>query len=147
MKDFKFRVWDNKKRQFVKGEYLPFISNLDGIYEFDKGFKNKTGCHSIMVNFIFQQYTGLFDKNNKQIYEGDIVKADPNHITLFLKNDEECPVYTKGEIKWLCEAWKVCQPEIGASYLSNYAMCDCCPCGLEIIGNIFENLELLNENK
>ncbi len=93
-------------------------------------------------NFVIQQSTGLLDKNKKEIYEGDIVKTDPTHISLLFKSDESCAEYTAGQIKWLCQAFKVCQSGVGACYLGEYAMCDCCSCGLEIIGNVMENPEL-----
>lgn len=92
------------------------------------------------------QYTGLVDKNSKEIYEGDIVKTDPEHICSILESIREAEkftYYTNGQVKWWNNGFAVLQPHIGPTRISEYAACGCCNCGLEIIGNIFENPELL----
>lgn len=125
MKQLKFRIWNKRTKKFT-------FLDLEGPYEY---------CESNEWN-IFQQSTGLFDKNYKDIYEGDLVKTDPNHFTNIMKADENI-AYTKGEIKWLREGFEVCQwgAKFGATKLSDYSSCDCHPCGLEVIGNIMENPE------
>lgn len=73
------------------------------------------------------QYTGLHDKNGKEIYEGDIVKS------FFVDTDEagnEIYKYYIMEVKY---------DEILCSYKIDKFM------NLEVIGNIYENKELLNE--
>lgn len=89
-----------------------------------------------------QQYTGLKDKNGKEIYEGDVVKTVDGVSKIFVEFAE----YTHGEVKWLREGFEVCQEHVGATRLSVFSKCDCCPADLEIIGNIFENSELLTKN-
>ena len=73
------------------------------------------------------QYTGLHDKNGKEVYEGDIVKS------FFVDTDEagnEIYKYYIMEVKY---------DEILCSYKIDKFM------NLEVIGNIYENKELLNE--
>jgi hypothetical protein len=74
-------------------------------------------------------YTGLFDKNNKEIYEGDIVEVD--------WQDPRYPVHNRAVVwdsknaGWLFEGGS---PDIDTS---NY---------MAVIGNIYENPELLQQS-
>lgn len=127
MKTNKFRVWDKLAERFIrpdKGFQGHYVLDLNGRFH-DLG--NGSGGDEYVV----QQYTGLQDKNGKEIYEGDIVYG-------FCLNDgpQICVVgfdtwgiyYTK--IKhYPCEEWE------------NIAML--AQEHNEVIGSIFEHPELL----
>jgi len=88
---------------------------------------------------VIQWWSGVVDIRKKEIYEGDIVKTVERGYGLLFGE----PAYTKGIVKWLREAFCVCQANVGGNEISHYVHCDCCPSDLEIIGNIFDNPELL----
>ena len=68
MRELKFRIWDKTDREWTS--YPPFFSSAHGkIFEF---FPSKYQAE----NLVIQQFTGLTDKNGKEIYEGDIVRFD-----------------------------------------------------------------------
>ena len=146
MREIKFRVWGLEENKWV---------NLDGIPEKDytyqfvgKGkkfpYKQIFGLENFakyQKGWHWMQYTGLKDKNGKEIYEGDII------IGLFAE------VFGSEDIPCLIEP--IGTEEVSEGYLSICASprgkdgCYALQLGeenIEIIGNIYENPELLNEN-
>jgi uncharacterized phage protein (TIGR01671 family) len=140
IKQLKFRIWSKELGTWVTDLFLENLTDVDQFTTLNGMFENIQRNECIEI----QHFTGLMDKNNREIYEGDIVKTDPDH---FAKMDVHWVAYTKGVVTWLREGFCVCQPYVGGNAISHYVCCDCCPCGLEIIGNIFENSNMLDDEK
>ena len=65
-REIKFRAWDNKNKVMYPTAIIDVSGNIMGMFEDQQSFFD-TGRAEIM------QYTGLKDKNGKEIYEGDIL--------------------------------------------------------------------------
>lgn len=124
MREIKFRCWDKENKEMLDVEYLHW-DDCTG------EFSIRTTMYSDYFDtedMILMQYVGLKDKNGKEIYEGDIVKID-------------CPTMKMtGEIKYSeMSATFFIYDEIIEETLWYQKE------ELEVIGNIYENPELLED--
>ena len=123
MREIKFRGKSLSNNEFVYGS-LVFDVNNEWYIHYD----NSAICinYNKVIPETISQYTGLKDKNGKEIYEGDIMKVSP---PIWAKGGIFKVIYDNG--RFIIEDNKVWQ-NIGT--LIDYS---------EVIGNIYENPELL----
>ena len=146
MREIKFRAWDNDIREMVYQDNNTRRNNsvIDAIFEFDEmGYSLMTNRYGedeyiTVMNFELMQYTGLKDKIDKEIYEGDIVKC----VTVSNYSTEE---YVS-EVVWDDDCFMVHESNTVGIPLGVFRQNDNFQCPLseiEVIGNIYENPELL----
>ena len=143
MRTIKFRAWDDGKKEWLLGYEYPNLGgfSLDGECVLMGEWANV--CTSFMfennnrkrTDLKLMQFTGLKDKNGKEIYEGDIVIYDRG-----VGNWTGKRMATTHEIVFTEEV-NAFVMEYGSSYIKlrkhwNYIY--------EVIGNIHENPELLS---
>ncbi len=142
MREIKFRAW-HKTLKVMLNVYV--ISQE----KYDNGYKqNCKGWYGVnnQITFAYDQvewlqFTGLLDKSGKEIYEGDILKDDCDEI-LEVKFGK-LPLDKSGDCVCTYEAFYCkCYGKLGQSPIFR-----CCEIGdwMEIIGNVFENKELLGK--
>ena len=139
MREIKFRVLIDY-RIYYQDEYDAYSDNLTSIDIFKKtititSFYNYENVYRFEDEKVkLMQYTGLKDKNGKEIYEGDIVKI--------IKSEGYGEYYEQvkytGKIEYCVSEFRV-QP-------LNLRLSDETIIEIEVIGNIYENKNLLEEN-
>jgi uncharacterized phage protein (TIGR01671 family) len=116
-RQIKFRVWSKNQNIFLPAEDIAIRNNgAVLIYDWHNDFGKSWGPN--YDEHIIQQFTGLTDKNGKEICEGDIVKTN-------------C---LKGEVVFRSGSWL-----FNGHPLINYEE------SLVIVGNVFENPELIQK--
>ena len=138
MRQIKFKAWDKTRKEM----FNIITWNDPNHLEFDLTAIGQSSDSVIELNkedTIIMQFTGLKDKNNKDIYEGDIVKFKPcNDMSLRKEfRDEE----VKSEIIWDDNLSRFDVNWWGhATYHTTFPHPE-----MEVIGNKFKNPELLEE--
>jgi len=132
MREIKFRAWDKKNKAMF---YPQELIQLDRVYV---GYFDDSGCPKVNEDIILMQYTGLKDKNGKEIYEKDIIKvkniASEEEATGFIQFNSRRGYY---EI-----VFDNSPAGIEAFEYYTYSSWE-----IEVIGNIYENPEFLKKGE
>ena len=138
MREIKFRAWDLENGRWlteneIENRLFLNYSKQEGYFELNELLSNGA-AKNLGLNIKLMQFTGLYDRNGREIYEGDIVKTtDGIEESIHeIKYCIDCE-YPAFEL--------VPTPDVGCNALQ-HAICS----GdeeIEVIGNIYESPELL----
>ena len=122
MAELKFRAWDKEENK---------MWNVETLYIEDEWVKVNDGSiygltKDLIRSYCLMQSTGLRDKNGVEVYEGDIVENSYKEIG-FIKNSNDAFCFNRKERNFYLSG-------IGAGS------------PFKILGNIYENPELLEDN-
>lgn len=114
-REIKFRAWIGKMEQMSDEVTVKWDGSFSAVIGGINGYSTADGG-------VLMQYTGLKDKNGKEIYEGDIISFDD----------------ARDVVEWdeSAGAWgaRDCNPPLDRPHYWN---------DYKVIGNVFENKELL----
>lgn len=155
MREIKFRAWDKEhnKMWFMgqEGEEVGKCTDF-GIWTFQsyfneencleailiRSFCNGVGYEDEVIKLPIMQYTGLKDKNGKEIYEGDYLKDCEGKIMLVVWERNGFKLRYDFERKYQGEKY------MDKTFIELVNTEDK-RWGFEVIGNIYENPELLKQ--
>jgi len=141
MIEIEFRAWDTKNKVMIYED--EYASSHHWMTWTGRVYKN-----GLLLPYIMMQFTGIYDKNSKEIYEGDIVRIIdwPQKWSVSFLVIE----YWQDLAYWGLKRFKIVNPECiytGEIVRGGFEFQRIMDKKYEVIGNIYENPELLEEIK
>lgn len=133
-REIKYKIWDRiEKRWYAYEENIyslaPEIAEINSEYGNDKS------------RFVWLQFTGLHDKNGKDVYEGDLFEFVSKKDTSIIMLGE---VYFKEGCFTMGYGYKNPSGEQRKGYFLSSPMENDGAEWVEVVGNIYENSDLIN---
>jgi len=160
MREIKFRVWEKTtKNIFPKWGAIAKVEMDEcgkitqvGVAEYTQIAEDEFDWNLFEIkneenNIILMQYTGLKDKNGKEIYEGDIVEF--NYVRGFDAEESHEEDFDNTRVKRFKKQVKFCSGEFTPreeGYYPDDGFYGYRYWDFEVIGNIYENPELLRRD-
>ena len=134
MREIKFRAWDKRRKKWLEPHYVDIsCAGVISKVTVHRGYEIASDRNLDFIELM--QYTGLKDKNGKEIYEGDIIEIrgqNYKYIAEIIWDDEKAG-YDLKEINTSIPDYLLNMPELFVDRISQ----------IKVIGNIYENPELL----
>jgi len=135
-REIKYRVWDIEDKRWIKQSWKFHLEGDGTFHTYQKNiYEGNMEYNEVRQEFYtIQQFTGLKDKNGKDIYEGDLVTDTQNNLY---------------EVYWLdvnATFDLAIRNETETSHLgynTQLSAEDILSANIEVIGNIFDNKDLL----
>lgn len=130
MREIKFRAWDKRNKEMRYQGQEDVFNDFEDILNFLTEIWEYVDCEEDKKNFELMQFIGLKDKNGKEIYEGDVIVCrDGKYVIEYVENFAQFVMTNKDIIR---------TPKQLSEQDANT-----CMRSIEVIGNKFENPELL----
>lgn len=128
-REIKFRAWDKEKEMMFNPSSVNWKSGT--LWVCNVNGENRLEYELINPKAELMQFTGLLDKNGEEIYEGDIVKTKYQPKAQMIWEDEEA-----------CFAFLTIDDVVKDNKMYGFHDME-----VEIIGNIYENPDLLTSSQ
>ena len=136
MREIKFRAWDKIQNRIVNVKKIDIFNSRVGL-----GWNEYDGITwRDYTEVELMQYTGLKDKNGREIYEGDIVKLSDIYIDDDIGFQDAIGIVScEPKYCFFIDWKKVPSDDLPKDYTFNLSRWN----ELEVIGNVFEHNYLL----
>lgn len=121
----RYRAWHRTWEEMGKVKRIRFDDEGNVTTVLFRGRDLGTNTHADEIELM--QSTGIFDKNNTEIFEGDIVRVLDSTYTVFYDNERGSYRLKPHDDRW------------NVDYMSNFSHGG----NFEVVGNIYENKEYL----